>query len=350
MRRTELTMLRTRPSIIRPVTTRALPPASIREAPTNRPELRPTTLETDEARHRRSAGVRGDALCTGRDRCDTPTGVDRALSRIAIRLFGSTVDSVCGERLTGKRRYEPHGFRRPAAITGRRRYCTPPSPPSPARFSESTRSGASSFSSRSIPTRCGRRFPDPLGFLAAMGGLPSLSLVELVVLFCGSALTLGAVAGYAAYWFRWWYPGYVADARARRIEAGLPALVAFIYALSRSGMAFRWSSASSPISKTPTARPPRSFRLRSGAWTRSAPTSSPPSRRWGGARPARSSASSARTRQRPPERAGTLVVVPRATVSGLPRGTPNPSRRALSICSGRWPKPMSRCWSRGRSF
>ncbi|WP_408958974.1 type II secretion system F family protein [Natrinema sp. 74] len=80
--------------------------------------------------------------------------------------------------------------------------------------------------------------PSPLGFLAALGGLPTLSAGELAVLFSVSALTVGAVAGAGAYWFRWWYPGYVADARARRIEAGLPSTVAFVYALSKSGMAF----------------------------------------------------------------------------------------------------------------
>ncbi|NUB91297.1 type II secretion system F family protein [Haloterrigena sp. SYSU A121-1] len=80
--------------------------------------------------------------------------------------------------------------------------------------------------------------PSALAFLANLGGVPSLSLVELFGLLLASCLTLGAVAGGGAYWLRWWYPRYVADERARRIETALPSTVAFLYALSRSGMAF----------------------------------------------------------------------------------------------------------------
>ena len=80
--------------------------------------------------------------------------------------------------------------------------------------------------------------PSALAFLANLGGVPSLSLVELFGLLFASCLTLGAVAGGATYWLRWWYPRYVADNRARRIETALPSTVAFLYALSRSGMAF----------------------------------------------------------------------------------------------------------------
>ncbi|MEM4780331.1 MAG: type II secretion system F family protein [Halalkalicoccus sp.] len=47
---------------------------------------------------------------------------------------------------------------------------------------------------------------------------------------------LGIVSGIAVYWLRWWWPGHVADARARRIDAAMPRTVAFLYALSRSGM------------------------------------------------------------------------------------------------------------------
>ncbi|MFC4543817.1 type II secretion system F family protein [Halosolutus amylolyticus] len=80
--------------------------------------------------------------------------------------------------------------------------------------------------------------PSALSVLANLGGVPALSLAELFVLLLGSCLTLGAIAGGGTYWLRWWYPTYAADARARRIESGLPSTVAFIYALSRSGMEF----------------------------------------------------------------------------------------------------------------
>ncbi|MFC6717426.1 type II secretion system F family protein [Natrialbaceae archaeon GCM10025810] len=80
--------------------------------------------------------------------------------------------------------------------------------------------------------------PESLAFLANLGGVPALSAVELFALFAVSSFTLGALAGGGTYWLRWWYPRYVADARARRIEATLPAAVAFVHALSKSGMAF----------------------------------------------------------------------------------------------------------------
>ncbi|MFP8891311.1 type II secretion system F family protein [Natrialbaceae archaeon A-CW2] len=82
------------------------------------------------------------------------------------------------------------------------------------------------------------QLPSALGFLANLGGVPSLSPLELFGLLLLSCLTLGALAGGGTYWLRWWYPTYVADNRARRIEAALPSTVSFIYALSRSGMAF----------------------------------------------------------------------------------------------------------------
>ena len=78
--------------------------------------------------------------------------------------------------------------------------------------------------------------PSALEFLANLGGIPQLSAGELFVLFLISAITLGVMAGGATYWIRWWYPSYVADNRARQIEATLPSTVAFLYALSRSGM------------------------------------------------------------------------------------------------------------------
>ncbi|WP_247731359.1 type II secretion system F family protein [Halovivax limisalsi] len=80
--------------------------------------------------------------------------------------------------------------------------------------------------------------PSMLAFLADLGGVPTLSPSELFVLFLASATTLGVVAGVGTYWFRWWYPSYLAGRRARAIEATLPSTVAFCYALSRSGMEF----------------------------------------------------------------------------------------------------------------
>ncbi|SFB74644.1 flagellar protein FlaJ [Halobiforma haloterrestris] len=80
--------------------------------------------------------------------------------------------------------------------------------------------------------------PGALEFLANLGGVPTLSAGELFVLVLVSSLTVGTLSGTATYWLRWWYPGYVADERARRIETALPSTVAFVYALSKSGMEF----------------------------------------------------------------------------------------------------------------
>lgn len=80
--------------------------------------------------------------------------------------------------------------------------------------------------------------PPRLDFLANYVGVPSLSVGQLFVLVTATSLSLGAIAGGLTYWFRWWYPGTVATDRERRINATLPQSVAFVYALSRSGMAF----------------------------------------------------------------------------------------------------------------
>ncbi len=80
--------------------------------------------------------------------------------------------------------------------------------------------------------------PEQLGFLAGFGGRAPYSLIEVVLLFGFAWATVGALAGAATYWFRWYYPHYVADARSRQIEAAMPSTISLIYALSQSGMAF----------------------------------------------------------------------------------------------------------------
>jgi len=80
--------------------------------------------------------------------------------------------------------------------------------------------------------------PGPVEFLANLGGIPALSPWELFTLFLLACSTLGAVTGALTYWLRWWYPSYVADNRSRNIETALPSTIAFIYALSKSGMSF----------------------------------------------------------------------------------------------------------------
>ena len=53
-----------------------------------------------------------------------------------------------------------------------------------------------------------------------------------------SAIGIGLLAGGIIYWLRWWYPGSLAESREKRIDATMPQIVAFVYALARSGMAF----------------------------------------------------------------------------------------------------------------
>jgi flagellar protein FlaJ len=80
------------------------------------------------------------------------------------------------------------------------------------------------------------RFPAAVQglFVESVGGF---SASELFVLFLASGATLGVVVAYAAYQFRWTMPSYRAGERERRIDASMERTVAFLYALSRSGMA-----------------------------------------------------------------------------------------------------------------
>ncbi|SEQ52275.1 type II secretion system F family protein [Natrinema salaciae] len=164
--------------------------------------------------------------------------VDRVLSRIAIRVFGDHVDAFRDEhpeRTAALRAaHAPTTIREYGATT--LLY---------AVLAAVVGSVVGLYAIWGLlallsidPATMRAALPSALAFLAVLGGVPTLSLGELAVLLLGSSLTLGAVAGGGTYWLRWWYPGYVADARARRIEAGLPSTVAFIYALSKSGMAF----------------------------------------------------------------------------------------------------------------
>lgn len=80
------------------------------------------------------------------------------------------------------------------------------------------------------------QIPWLLGFLrnepAEMG------VLGLFVLLLLSSATIGAVGAYAIYQFRWYLPRYVASERSRRIDSTLKRNIAFLFALSRSGMPF----------------------------------------------------------------------------------------------------------------
>ncbi|MEZ3115355.1 type II secretion system F family protein [Halobaculum sp. MBLA0147] len=80
--------------------------------------------------------------------------------------------------------------------------------------------------------------PPQLSFLAALTDVSSLGVLELFPLLLLSSGTFGAGLGLGAYYGRWIVMDQRAYARAGRIEATLPRTVAFVYALSRSGMSF----------------------------------------------------------------------------------------------------------------
>ncbi|WP_435153307.1 type II secretion system F family protein [Haladaptatus sp. DFWS20] len=80
--------------------------------------------------------------------------------------------------------------------------------------------------------------PSQFAFLTNLLSVPNLSLGELFVLLLFSSATVGLFGGVMTYWLRWETPSHRGDARARQIDASLARTVAFIYALSRSGMAF----------------------------------------------------------------------------------------------------------------
>ena len=80
--------------------------------------------------------------------------------------------------------------------------------------------------------------PGPLSFLAGLTRLQDLTLLGLFVLFLFFGATLGSALALGTYWARWTYLDQLANARASEIEATLPRTIAFVYALSRSGMPF----------------------------------------------------------------------------------------------------------------
>lgn len=79
--------------------------------------------------------------------------------------------------------------------------------------------------------------PEQLAFLAEGAALPALSSFQLLMLFLISSTVFGTLSGLAAYGYRWMFPRRRADRREQRIEESLPRTVAFMFALSRSGMA-----------------------------------------------------------------------------------------------------------------
>jgi flagellar protein FlaJ len=64
----------------------------------------------------------------------------------------------------------------------------------------------------------------------------ALGVQQLLLIFLVSGATLGVVGAFASYKVRWLLPSYEAGERARAIDTSMERTVAFMYALSRSGM------------------------------------------------------------------------------------------------------------------
>ncbi|SFL07758.1 flagellar protein FlaJ [Halogranum rubrum] len=80
--------------------------------------------------------------------------------------------------------------------------------------------------------------PGVFGFLGNLASISSLGGLELFVLLFFASSTVGTSLAFGAYRARWVYLDQLAVARASAIEVTLPRTVAFVYALSRSGMSF----------------------------------------------------------------------------------------------------------------
>lgn len=82
------------------------------------------------------------------------------------------------------------------------------------------------------------QLPSALGFLAGLTRVTELGLSELFVLVFVSSATAGTLLAFGTYYLRWALLDERGETRASEIEATLPRTIAFIYALSRSGMSF----------------------------------------------------------------------------------------------------------------
>lgn len=84
----------------------------------------------------------------------------------------------------------------------------------------------------------GDQLPGALSVLADLAQFEQLDPSQLFVVLLLSSATVGLGLLGGTYWFRWYILEERAKNRAAAIEASLPRTVSFIYALSRSGMAF----------------------------------------------------------------------------------------------------------------
>ena len=87
-------------------------------------------------------------------------------------------------------------------------------------------------------SRLAPQLPPALSFVGDFDTARDLGVAQLFPILLLSAGTFGALFGAGSYYLRWLLLDNAAYARAGKIEATLPRTVAFVYALSRSGMSF----------------------------------------------------------------------------------------------------------------
>ncbi|MFB6119748.1 MAG: type II secretion system F family protein [Halobacteriaceae archaeon] len=169
--------------------------------------------------------------------------LDRIFGRIALRVFGRYVRREAGAATSASRSDRKAALRAARRHTTYRMYA--------AKTLLYATLGALSgsiiavylvyavVSLLNVPAAQLRRsLPASLGFLADPLSVPTLSVGEAFALFVFSSATIGVLTAAVIYQLRWWRPRTQANARARQIDASIERTVAFLYALSRSGMSF----------------------------------------------------------------------------------------------------------------
>ncbi|PSQ15391.1 type II secretion protein F [Halobacteriales archaeon QS_8_69_26] len=165
--------------------------------------------------------------------------LDRFTTRLAILLFGNLADTV-SERRRQQRRANLRAahmattYRQYAAETGLRGLVW------------GVFGGIAGiylmwglFILLGLPEATGVEYlPDSLQFLAVHMGATTPDGPTLTAYNVGAGLLLGLLTAVSVIGYRWYVPRYVADERERQIDISMPMTVSFIYALSRSGMAF----------------------------------------------------------------------------------------------------------------
>jgi len=169
--------------------------------------------------------------------------IDRLFGRVALRAFGRYVRRSAGAAASATRSDRKSALRAARRRTTYRMYA--------AKTLLYATLGALSgsvigvyvvsgvISVLNVPAEELRgSLPSTLSFLADPLAVPTFSATEAFVLFLISSATVGVLTAALIYQLRWWRPRSQAKARERQIDASIERTVAFLYALSRSGMAF----------------------------------------------------------------------------------------------------------------